>query len=211
MNKASILHQAIITFIVSLAIFAIFLFQFPSYSRFTIFFINKALAQTAVVLVGLSFLLGPLAKIFHFMSHFVHYRKYFGLLGFLVIVLHIDTSLMQIYDRFPLSWYQDHLLGIGAAVLATLILSVLAITSHQKLIHALGGHRWKAVQRTGYIAITLILIHIFAASGSRWQQWRAGETDMPTSFLVFVFGIVVIVARLLALLIDRQKPQHSSS
>ena len=203
MPKGFIWRHIIITALLSIIVFGILLFQYPAERRFTLFFLNKAVGQTAVIFIGLSFLLGPLCKVFHFLSHHIQYRKYFGLFGFGFVVLHVVFSLLQWSDRFNLQWYLDHLVGIIAAIIATLIFTVLALTSRASIMRSLGGPRWKMIQRTGYVAVALVLIHIYAASGSRWQQWFAGEVDMPTSFLIFVFGIVVIVARLIAFLIDK--------
>ena len=203
MPKGFVWRHIIITVFLSIIVCGALLFQYPSERRFTLFFLNKAVGQTAVILIGLSFLLGPLCKIFHFLSHHIQYRKYFGLFGFGFVVLHIVFSLLQWPDRFNLQWYIDHLVGIIAAIIAMLIFTVLAFTSRASIMHSLGGPRWKMIQRTGYIAVVLVLIHIYIASSLRWQQWFAGEVSMPTSLLIFVFGIVVIVARLIALLWDK--------
>lgn len=199
------LRYFLITLLWGLLFFFLFLFRFPTAQRMTFFFVNKALAETAVILLGLSFLLGPLCKISPFFIKHLHYRKYFGLLGFYFLLFHIAVSLLQLKTRFPLSWYLKNLGGIIAAILATLIFLVLAITTSEKAIMRLGGSRWKLIQRTGYLALSLALIHIFIAASSRWQLWLSGKTEMPTSFLVFAFGILVILARLAALIIDRIK------
>ena len=199
------MRHMLITILLVIVVFAILLFQFPADRRFTLFFINKTLGQSAVIFIGLSFLLGPLCKIFHFLSPHIHFRKYFGLFGFGIVVLHILTSLLQWQDRFNLKWYGDHIIGIIGAIVATIIFLVLAITSHNQLIRMLGGHRWKTVQRVGYVALILTLFHIFIVASARWQQWQAGKVDMPTNFLIFVFGIVVLVARLLALIVDKKR------
>lgn len=201
-------RHIVITALWVLVIFLLLLYQFPADRRFTLFFINKTAAQTAVVLVGLSFLLGPLCKIFHFLSHHLRYRKYFGLAGFAAIIVHVILSLAQYNDRFPLAWYREHALGIAFAITAVVIFLILAITSTNRSIHWLGGNQWKMVQRTGYIGLLYTLIHMYVVANSRWQQWMEGKVDMPTSVLIFAFGVLVIVARLIALVIDYLKPHE---
>ncbi len=209
MPQGFIWRHILITTLLSIIVYGILLFQYPPERRLTLFFLNKAAGQTAVIFIGLSFLLGPLCKIFHFLSHYIQYRKYFGLFGFGFVVLHIALSLLQWSERFNLQWYADHLVGVVAAIVATLIFTVLAFTSRASIMRSLGGPRWKMIQRTGYVALALVLIHIYVASSPRWQQWFAGEVDMPTSFLIFIFGIGVIGARLIALLIDKHHAAKS--
>lgn len=196
------IKQVLITVVLGLIIFFFLILQFPQDRRLTLFFINKSIAQTAVILIATSYLLGPLCAVLPFLKKFIHFRKYFGLVGFASVLIHITTSLLQFSDRFPLSWYVEHIFGVSAAIVAILIFSVLAITSNRKSIEKLGGQRWKFIQRTGYIALLLALYHIYVATGPRWQMWLKGEVDMPTSFMVFSLGVIVILVRLLDLAVD---------
>ena len=210
MPQEKVGRHIIITLFWAAIVFAILLYQFPADRRLTLFFVNKTVAQTAVVLIGTSYLLGPLCKILPFLSQHVRYRKYFGLGGFTVILVHIGTSLFQFSDRFPFAWYLDHAVGITAATAATIIFFVLAATSRKEMIEKLGGQTWKTIQRLGYVALFLVLIHVYAVAMGRWQQWFAGTIDMPTSFLVFIFGILVIIVRIASLIADKRKPRGTS-
>ncbi len=201
------LRPILITFLWGIIFFLLFLFRFSPAQRWTTFFINKALAETTVVLLGLSFLLGPLCKISPFFIKHLPYRKYFGLFGFYFLLFHIVASLLQLNARFPVDWYLKNFGGMLAAGLAAFIFLVMTVTTHEKLIARLGGNYWKLIQRVGYFALFLALIHIFVATNARWSLWLSGKTDMPSSFLVFVFGVLVILARLAALVIDRTKPK----
>lgn len=203
MLKNTAIRYTTVATLWGLLFFSITLYQFPSAQRFTIFFINKALAQTAVILLGLSFLLGPLCKILPFLARHINYRRYFGLVGFGTALLHIVTSLLQINTRFPLDWYFKNLWAIIPVILAILIFLTLALTSTKKVIKNLGVEKWKFIQRTGYFALFLSLIHIYLVANPRWQQWFEGKVNMPTSFLIFIFGIMVILARILALIVDK--------
>lgn len=205
MSLGFVWRHIIITTFLLIFVCGALLFQYPADRRFTLFFINKAVGQSAVIFIGLSFLLGPLCKVFHFLSSQIHYRKYFGLFGFGLVIIHIIMSVLQWTDRFNLQWYADHFWGITAAIVATLIFTVLTITSKTSIMRVLGGPKWKMIQRTGYIALALVLIHIYVASSGRWQQWVLGEVDMPTSFLIFIFGFLVIIVRLIALVVDKSK------
>lgn len=189
--------------LIGIAIFFYFVRSFSPAQRYTLFFINKATAETAILLIGLSFLLGPLCKIFPFISRYLYFRRYFGLVGFVTVLVHIVLSLLQFTSRFPLKWYFDHIWGVVAAIVSTVIFLILALSSSNKVIQKLGGKQWKTVQRLGYAAVIFALIHIGIASYSRWMMWLGGKVTMPNSFVVFVFGVIVIIARLLALIIDK--------
>lgn len=205
MVSKKFLRPILITLLWGAVFFSVFLFRFSPAQRLTVFFINKALAETTVVLLGLSFLLGPLCKISPFFIKHLPYRKYFGLFGFYFLLFHIVTSLLQLNARFPLAWYLKNFWGMLAAILAALIFLVMTVTTSEKVIARLEGNSWKLIQRIGYLALFLALIHIFMATNARWSLWLSGKTDMPSSFLVFVFGVLVILARLAALVIDRTK------
>lgn len=202
MKKTLLLKSLAITTVISLFSFAFFFLQLPADRRMSLFFFNKAVADTSVVLIGLSFLLGPLCKIIPRLGSHLYLRRYFGVTGFFIAVLHLIVSLMQYSDRFPLSWYFSHWIGVLAAIIATVIFTVLAVTSNTKAIVKLGGSRWKNVQRVGYFATFLVMIHIFVAASPRWQMWTRGEANLPSSLVVFIFAAIVLLARLIALIID---------
>lgn len=192
----------IISFALWIIAFSYFELQYSPAQRLTIFFINKAVANTALFLIGLSFLYGPLCKMLPQLARHIYVRRYLGVLGFFTALFHLLLSLLQFTGRFPFAWYMDHIVGVIAAIIATIIFSVLAVTSTSKWIGKLGANRWKTIQRTGYIALVFVLLHIYMASGSRWELWLRGEVSMPNSFAMFAFGIVVLIVRLVALTID---------
>lgn len=191
--------------VLGIVAFAYFLTKYNPEQRFTLFFINKGIANTALFLIALSFLYGPLCKIIPFLSHHIYARRYIGIAGFFAAVLHLTLSLLQFTDRFPIQWYFDHIIGVLAAIIATGIFTVLAVTSTSKYVAKLGSSKWKTVQRTGYIALVLVLIHIYYAAGPRWQMWLQGEVSMPNSVLMFSFGILVLIVRIIAYFIDKAK------
>jgi DMSO/TMAO reductase YedYZ heme-binding membrane subunit len=188
-----------------------FALQFDAEERFTYFFLNKAVAETAVVFISLSYLLGPVCLLYSKLSRFLIYRRFFGVTGFLFVVGHIVLSLLQWTGRFPWSWYVDRKVGVTGAILATLIFAALALTSKNSIIAAMSSKRWKALQRTGYIALLLTLLHIYFASSRRWGMWWAGEVDMPSSFVVFCVGVSAVIARILAFIVDKIHPRITAA
>lgn len=191
-----------VAIVISLIVFFLYIFQFSPDQRFTLFFINKAVGGTAIFLIGLSYLIGPLCKIIPPLREHFLIRKYFGLIGFATVLIHIGASLLQYTSRIPLQWYIDHIWGIIAAIGATVIFFRLAWTSNHEAFLKLGKERWKFIQRTGYIAVMLSVIHIAVASFPRWQMWWSGEVDMPLSLKLVAFIVIVLVIRLIALAAD---------
>lgn len=167
---------------------------------FCFLLINKGVALSAIILIGLAYFLGPLCKILPFVKHHLRYRKYFGLAGFALILLHVVFTLLQLSDRFPPSWYVDHAKGVILATAALIVFFFLAATSTKDAIHRLGGHNWKLLQRTGYIAYMYVLMHLWVATNGQLHK---------THLIALTFGIVVIAARLLVLLIDHVKPRQA--
>ncbi|RJR14855.1 hypothetical protein C4579_03600 [Candidatus Microgenomates bacterium] len=199
------LAYLIATIVSSLGILLYFVFEFSPEQRWTVFFLNKALAEAGMVVLGLSFLLGPISRLFAPLRKHLVLRRYFGLAGFILIVIHVGTSLMQYMGRFPLTWYQEHLWGFLAGVAGLAIFLILALTSSAGAIQKYGFPKWKTIQRFGYLALILALVHIAVAAQSRWQQWLAGTVDMPSSFVVFAFGVIVLVARFVTIFFPAPK------
>lgn len=191
-----------IAFGISAIIFIVYLWQFSPEQRFTLFFINKALAATAVSLISLSYFMGPLVKMIPFLRFQLLLRKYFGILGFFAVLLHIVTSLLQFTNRIPFKWYVDHVWGLLAAIVASLIFLGLYWVSNDHAYVQLGQTKWKSIQRLGYIALLFTLLHIWFAASPRWQMYLRGEVDMPLSLKMFVTILAVMVIRLLWIGVD---------
>lgn len=201
------IQRSLITFLWSAIIFGYFSWQFDAERRFTYFFINKAVAESAIFLIAVSYFIGPLCRLFPKLARQLAYRKFFGLAGFSAVVFHIVFSLLQWTDRFGWLWYVDHAWGVSAAIIATFIFSVLAATSTTHAIVSLGSKRWKTVQRFGYTALLLASIHVAVASWDRWNAWWDGDVAMPSSFVVFIVIYLVFALRFAAYITDVLYPR----
>jgi sulfoxide reductase heme-binding subunit YedZ len=196
------IKHSFIVLLVGLVVLFLFSLRYSADQRFTLFFLNKEAANTAVILISVSYLLGPLCILVPKLARHLGYRRYFGVFGYTALVLHVLFSYIQRSGRFPFAWYLDHRIGVTAAVAAFYIFSILAFVSHNTLIKEVGSKRWKFIQRMGYIALILGLFHIYVTSSGRWSQWLQGEVSMPNSIVVFSVGIIVFVVRFLAFLHD---------
>jgi sulfoxide reductase heme-binding subunit YedZ len=92
---------------------------------------------------------------------FTRLRKPLGLWAFFYALLHLGCYL--VFDQsllFGEIWYDIRkrpYITVGFS--AFLILLVLAVTSPQRIMHRLGGRRWKAIHRMVYVAAALGVFH----------------------------------------------------
>jgi DMSO/TMAO reductase YedYZ heme-binding membrane subunit len=105
---------------------------------------NKVLAGVAVVLIGLSFLVGPLTRYFNRFDSWLNYRKEIGIVGGLFGILHGLVSAFLIPKKFTLEGlFSSYSFGTTIAGLIAMIVFVALITiSYQAMIKWIGGVRW---------------------------------------------------------------------
>ncbi len=159
--------------------------------------ISQAVAGTAGFMIGISFLLGPLAYYYKKLSPRVAYRKYIGLAGF---CLALAYSLLLITVDPNRYWYNlpgnlgsvDIVLG----VMAMSILTFMAVISNTWGIKTLGPGKWRWGLRLGYIAYALLIIRGIVLEWDMWTGWWQNMASVPPPRLVLsVFAGGVIVFR----------------
>jgi len=122
-------------------------------------FINAVTAFSATIIITLSFLLGPLAKFSGFFTKYLRHRKTFGLVGYGLAALHI-LLVMLIYVQEPGEGTLGAAISMAVAGAAFVIFTIMAFTSTAKWVQGLGYENWKNLQRTGYIALALVIVHV---------------------------------------------------
>lgn len=169
---------------------------------------NKSIALSATILIGWSFLLGPLA---HFWPNtFVRQlgvRKYFGINGFALAALHAVIALVLLnavyYPRLFLPDGQMNVTGeitMLFGIMAFLIFTAVSIASLPPVEQSMRPGQWKRVQRFGYLAYVLVLLHVALMGWSGW--WRASSWEfglVSISLLSSVFIIFVLIMRALTM------------
>ncbi len=202
-------HVFLTSFLVFLG-FSLLLF-FRRFS-FDLFIANKAFASTSIVLVGLSFLLGPLA---HFWPKafipILHLRKHFGIFGFAVAGLHVLSSLIlmsgdyfsRLYALGKFSFEAE--LSMVFAIFAFFLFSIVAVTSIPSVEERMDKKKWLWIQRIGYIAFLFAAVHFFALKWGLWINPSAwGSAIPPASLLAFIFSVFVIAMRLIVIVLPRR-------
>lgn len=160
--------------------------------------INKAFADSAIAIMGLSMLLSSLAYFFNFFKPWLMYRKHLGLVGFALLLVHIGLSFSALQALFDQStWIEGDMYPALTGLLATVIFTYMAVISNHVASRILGGTLWRLILRTGYIALALSLIHVVLLKSARWVIWYNGgmQTLPSASLLVSIGAIIVIVMR----------------
>lgn len=201
---------------ISLLIFAIcFVYAFIRYNivrnvsleHLPLYITNKAVALSATIMIGLSFLLGPLAHFFPqtFVKH-LDFRGKFGLVGFGAAAFHALMSLILFdkanYPKFFLENGKLNFIGetsIIFGILAFLIFSIVSVISIPSIEEKLDEEKWQQIQRFGYIAYIFVLLHVVMMGYKGWftpESWQYGLasiTLVASIFIVFVLLMRLIV------------------
>ena len=169
---------------------------------------NKAIALSTVVLIGLSFLLGPLARFWpkQFVPH-LYLRKSLGLTGFALAALHAMISLLLFspayYPRLFLANGKMNLIGESSmlfGILAFLIFAGISVISLPPIEKTMIPAQWKFVKRLGYLAYILVLFHVVSMGWNGWflaSAWKYGLASI--SLISALVIILVLVMRVLVI------------
>jgi len=174
--------------------------------HFPLFILNKATSLAAVIFVACSYLIG---KIIRWHDHDKALRpvviKFCGLMGFFLAAVHAFFSLCLLSPAYYGKYFDDggrlNLQGevaMTVGVLALFFLLSPAVTTLPMMPKAIGGQRWKRSQRAGYVALTLVVVHLVVLGVKGWlapQGWHGG---MPP------VSLVAVVAALVPLLVKRK-------
>ena len=64
---------------------------------------------------------------------------------------------------------------------------------------AIGGQRWKRSQRAGYVALTLVVVHLVVLGLKGWLAPGSWQAGLPP------ISLLAVVAALLPLLVKRKR------
>ena len=175
---------------------------------------NKALADSAMILIGLSFVLSSLCYFWDFVDCKIVYRKYLGLWGFALGVAHGVMSLVfylywkpRGYETSPIFVLDHHwdfgvflisnIYAFASAVVAFLIFLMMTAISNQYAIHELGGLWWRRLLRVGYFAYVFATLHFLIKNIPEWQEMFANPSFglPPLNLIIFLFVCAVVILR----------------
>jgi DMSO/TMAO reductase YedYZ heme-binding membrane subunit len=162
--------------------------------------LNKSVADTSILLMGLSMVLSSVCYFWNFLDWAIVYRKYLGLIGFAFGLAHVVLSWNVLLSLMQATtWEQGKMWPALAGTVALLIFTVMALISNSFSARLLGGKNWRYILRTGYLAVILVSFHVVLLKSARWVTWYQGGMKTPPSLslIVTIFMAVVVIMRLL--------------
>jgi DMSO/TMAO reductase YedYZ heme-binding membrane subunit len=177
-----------------------------------LFILNKATSLAAVIFVACSYLVG---KVFRWHDHDRQLRlvviKFCGLMGFFLAGIHAFFSLSLLTPAYYAKYFDAggrlNILGevaISVGVIALFLLLAPAITTLPMMPKAIGGVRWKRNQRLGYVALSLVVVHLVVLGLKGWMtpaDWNAGLPPI---------SLIAVVAALVPLFVKRKRARDRS-
>lgn len=179
-------------------------YNWSTHGAVTLFYLNKVFAWTATALVMLVLLIGPLCIIASGARRLLHTRKYLGLLGGVLGLVHAIITIFFLQSRFGWDHFMEDwlpfVLGLGAA----LVYLYLVLVSNRWSLRSFGPAVWWNVQRWGIrVAFLLTYLHILFAKEEFWRRWYTTHKPSPTIPLsLILFGVmsVILLIRLILLI-----------
>jgi DMSO/TMAO reductase YedYZ heme-binding membrane subunit len=177
-----------------------------AWRHFPLFILNKATSLAAVVFVASSYLVG---KVIHWHDHDRALRlvviKFCGLMGFFLAAVHAFFSLSLLSPAYYGKYFDaagrlnlQGELAMAVGVIALFFLLSPALTTLPMMPKALGGWRWKRSQRAGYVALSLVLVHLVVLGLKGWLAPKGWHGGLPP------ISLVAAVAALVPLLVKRK-------
>lgn len=174
------------------------------WQQLPLFISNKAIALAAVFFIALSYDFGPLARFWPkvFVPE-LSTRKFLGLLGFGLAAAHAVISLLVFsqahYPKFFTEAGKLNLTGelsmlFGVAAFFTF--AMIAATSLPGVEKVLDRRKWQMLQRIGYLAFFLVMLHVLVMGVEGWLKpsgWPGGL--LPISLVAFIAIALTLLVR----------------
>lgn len=171
---------------------------------FDLSIVNKSVANSSLLLLGIVLLLGPLCRLYRRFDKWVNYRKELGILAFFLGAAHVYLSMFPLARGGPFSLFGAKPLAASLGLVGLLLMFFLFLSSFEKIKNRLGVARWWKIQYTGVrFAAIALLLHMTLLKYSEWGKWLSGDTGNiaipslpPASLLVALFSAFVLLVRL---------------
>jgi DMSO/TMAO reductase YedYZ heme-binding membrane subunit len=190
-----------------------------AWAHFPLFILNKATSLAAVGFVASSYLIG---KVIHWHDHDKRLRlvviKFCGLMGFFLAGIHAVFSLALLTPAYFGKYFDDDSrlnlqgeLAIAVGAIALFMLTVPALMTLPMMPKAVDGQRWKQGQRTGYVVLILVTVHLVALgleswlSPSTWTAWIP-----PISLVAAIVAVVPLLTKGKQIRVKRDQNGNSS-
>jgi len=165
--------------------------------------ILKGFTNTGYLLIGLSLILGPIAKFWNYFDKFLTYRKQLGIIGFIYVLIHgFIGTIIYVLPSPTILWTNYWAVALG--IIGLYLLFVCYAISEIVVIKLLGPKKWRRILRyISYTAFILSTIHIYLAKLPVWQDYINSDILFPPlSLILFSFGVFVLGFRFYVFIYD---------
>jgi DMSO/TMAO reductase YedYZ heme-binding membrane subunit len=163
----------------------------------------KGFTNTGYLLIGLSLILGPLAKFWNYFDKFLTYRKQLGIIGFMYALIHgVVGTIIYILPNPDI--LNTNYWAVALGIIALYLFYICYAISEIIVIKTLGPKRWRRLIRyVSYTAFLLVTMHIYLAKLQVWQDYINSDILFPPlSLILFSFGIFVLGFRFYTFIYD---------
>jgi DMSO/TMAO reductase YedYZ heme-binding membrane subunit len=175
--------------LISVAVIALVAFIYAKSGFPVTRFLNRVTASSGTILTILSFVLGPLSWWLMPKLDPSEYRKFFGIAGFSLLAIH---GLLSLSYSSPYIFTIDNLVSITAAMASFALFSLLAATSSDVVFDGLGYDKWKRIQRLGYVALGIALVHFVLTEAGAFKGTVLGEAIIGLASLAILWRVYFV-------------------
>lgn len=161
---------------------------------YTLVTANEAMALAAYACLGLCLALAPVQRLLGLPEAWASQRRPFALAGVGAAGIHVILSLAATPG---LSWLWKHPLSASLAVIATVLVTALAVTSFPSTAARLGP-AWRRLHLLAVPAFVLVSMHVLVLGKSaKWLAWwQTHDLPMPPGTLAMAgLGVLVLAIR----------------
>lgn len=204
-SKESVRQYAVATAVSATVMATLSLYLFVRRGYFTLTIANKAIAATALVVLGIVLLIGPLCRVYDRLDRWAIYRKELGILAFIASAIHVYLSMFPLSRGGPFGFYLARPAPAAFGLFGLLLMIGLFIISFESIKNRLGASRWWKLQYRGVrLAGIAAALHLAVLKAPGWIDWWNGRfpTDVarpslpPASLLAALFAVFVLLVRL---------------
>ncbi|MBT4209377.1 MAG: hypothetical protein HOE19_00430 [Candidatus Komeilibacteria bacterium] len=165
---------------------------------------SKALAGASALMFTASFSLSGFCYWWDFLDTKIGYRKYLGLIAYWLALAYSISILLINPDKY-LFHLTDNLFTADVLLggISMLIFTFIAIISRDKIMLAMGPHKWRYTLRLGYLAWILLALRAWFVEKEIWLDYLEDFSGFPPPRLLL--SLLVIAVLIFRISIDISK------
>lgn len=187
-------------------LFTLCLYLFLRRGYFDLYIANKAIADTALYMIGLVLLAGTLGRLYQKFDALLGLRKAIGIFAAIFAIIHFLIAFFFLPTHFTLNGFLTRgLIPFVFGLISTITLSVLLVLSINVIIQKINKTLWWKIQYWGIrLAGMTLLAHLVIMKYPGWITWltNGGGEELarpylpPGSLIAGTFGIFVLTIRI---------------